>query len=51
MNKLIAVTLNELINENILDDQIKRECVKCNIRTYTVNFSKKPVKTTVEKIH
>ena len=42
--------LNEIINENILDDQVKWEYLKCNIRKYTVNLSKKLVKTQLKKI-
>ena len=32
MKKLISDILNELINENILDDQVKSEYLKYNIR-------------------
>ena len=41
MKKFISVTLNELFNANILDDQLKYEYLKYNIRKYTINFSKK----------
>ena len=41
MKKFISVTLNELFNANILDDQVKYEYLKYNIRKYTINFSKK----------
>ena len=41
MKKFISVTLNELFNANILDDQVKHEYLKYNIRKYTINFSKK----------
>ena len=41
MKKFISVTLNELFNANILDDQVKYEYLKYNIRKYTINFCKK----------
>ena len=44
MKKCISDTLNELFNENILDDQIKWEYFKNNIRKYTINFSKQLAK-------
>ena len=44
MKKLILDTLNELLNVNILDDQVKWEYLKCNIKRYTINFSKKLAK-------
>ena len=37
MEKLVSDTLNE---ESILDDQVKYECLKYNIRKYTVSLSK-----------
>ena len=46
----ISDTLNEFFNENILDDHVKSEYLKCNIRKYTINFSKKSAKSTNEKI-
>ena len=49
MKKYISDTLNELFNENILDDQIKWEYFKYNIRNYTSNFSKKLSKNTNKK--
>ena len=50
MKKLIWDTLNELFNENILDDQVKWEHLKYNIRKYTFNISKKLGKNTNTKI-
>ena len=50
MKKFISDTLNELFNENILDDQVKWEYLKYNIRKYTINFSKKLAKNTNKKI-
>ena len=50
MKKIISDTLNELFNENILDDQVKWEYFKYNIRKYTINFSKKLAKNTNKKI-
>ena len=49
MKKYISDTLNELFNENILDDQIKWEYFKYNIRNYAINFSKKITKNTNKK--
>ena len=46
----ISDTLNEFFNENILDDHVKSEYLKYNIRKYTINFSKKSAKSTNEKI-
>ena len=46
MKKIILDTLNELFNENILDDQVKWEYLKYNIRKYTIKFSKKLAKNT-----
>ena len=50
MQKLILDTLNELLNENILDVLVKGKCLKCNIRKYTINFSKKVEKRASKKI-
>ena len=50
MKKFFSDTLNELFNENILDDQVKWEYLKYNIRKYTINFSKKLAKNTNKKI-
>ena len=50
MKKFVSVTLNELFNENILNDQVKWEYLKYNIRKYTINFSKKLAKNTNKKI-
>ena len=50
MKKFISDTLNELFSENILDDQVKWEYLKYNIRKYTINFSKKLAKSTNKKI-
>ena len=49
MKKSISDTLNELFNENILDDQVKWEYLKCDIRKYTINFSEKLAKTPTKK--
>ena len=46
MKKFILDTLNELFNENILDDQVKWEYLKYNIRKYTIKFSKELAKST-----
>ena len=45
MKKFISDTLNELFNENVLDDQVKWEYLKYNIRKYTINFLKSQQKT------
>ena len=50
MKKFISDTLNELINENISDDQVKWEYLKYNIRKYTMNFFKKLAKNTNKKV-
>ena len=50
MKKFISDALNELFNENILDDQVKWEYLKYNVRNYTINFSKKLAKNTNKKI-
>ena len=50
MKKFISDTFNELFNENILDDQVKLEYLKYNIRKYTINFSEKLAKDTNKKI-
>ena len=50
MKKFIPDTLNELFNEKVLDDQVKSEYLKYNIRKYTINFSKKTAKNTNKKI-
>ena len=50
MKKNILDTLNELFNENILDDQVKWEYLKHNIRKYTINFSKELAKNTNKTI-
>ena len=44
MKKFILDTLNELFTENILDDQVKWEYLKYNIRNYTIRFSKELAK-------
>ena len=46
MKKFILDTLNELFSENILDVQVKWEYLKCNIRKYTIKFSKELAKNT-----
>ena len=51
MKKFISDPLNELFNENILDDQVKWEYLKYNIRKYTINFSKKLAKNTNKNIN
>ena len=40
IEKFILDTLNELFNENILDDQVKWEYLKYNIRKYIIHFLK-----------
>ena len=50
MKKFISDTFNELFNENILDDQVKLEYLKYNIRKYTINFSEKLAKDANKKI-
>ena len=50
MKKFILDTLSERFNENILDDQVKWEYLKYNIRKYTINFSEKLAKNTNKKI-
>ena len=49
MKKFISDTLTELFNENIMDDQVKWEYLKYNIRKCTINFSGKPAKNTNKK--
>ena len=51
MKKIILDTLNELFTENILDDQVKWEYLKYNIRKYTIKFSKELAKNTNKTIH
>ena len=46
MKKFILDTLNEPFNENILDDQVIWEYLKCNIRKYTITLSKELAKIT-----
>ena len=46
MKKFILDTLNKLFNENILDDQVKWEYLKYNIRKYNIKFSKNLSKNT-----
>ena len=50
IRKLILDTLNELFNEHILDDQVKWEYSKSNIRKYIINFSKNLAKNANKKI-
>ena len=51
MKKLVSDILNDvLFNENILDDQVKWEYLKYNIRKYTINFSKTLAKNTNKQI-
>ena len=50
IKKFISDTLNKLFNENVLDDQVRWGCLKCNIRKYTNNFSKKLAKNRNKKI-
>ena len=50
MKKFISDTLNHLFNENVLDDQVKSEYLKYNIRKYTIIFSKTLAKNTHTKI-
>ena len=46
MKKVFLDTLNEVFIENILDDQVKWEYLKNNIRKYNIKFSKKLAKNT-----
>ena len=46
MKKVFLDTLNEVFIENILDDQVKWEYLKNNIRKYNIIFSKKLAKNT-----
>ena len=46
MKKSISDILNELFHKTILDDQVKWEYLKYNIRKYTINFSKELAKIT-----
>ena len=48
--KNILDTLNEVFNEKILDDQVKWEYLKYNIRKYTIKFSKELAKNTNKTI-
>ena len=48
--KIILDTLNELISESTLDDQVKWQYLKYNIRKHTITFSKDPAKTTNKAI-
>ena len=48
--KIISDTLNKLFNENVLDDQVKWEYLKYNIRKHTISFSKKLPKNTNKEI-
>ena len=50
IKKIILYTLNQLFNENILDDQVKWEYLKCNIRKCTIKFSKELAKNTNKTI-
>ena len=50
MKKFILDTLNEPFTENILDDQVKWEYLKYNIRKYTIKFSKELAKNTNKTI-
>ena len=50
MKKIILDTLNELISESTLDDQVKWQYLKYNIRKYTITFSKDLAKTTNKTI-
>ena len=46
MKKVFLDTLNEVFIENILDDQVKWDYLKNNIRKYNIKFSKKLAKNT-----
>ena len=50
MKNIILDTLNELFTGNILDDQVKWEYLKCNIRKYTIKFSEELAKNTNKTI-
>ena len=42
--QFVLDTLNELLNENILDNQVIWEYLKYNIRKFTIKFSKELTK-------
>ena len=46
IKKFILNTLNELFNESILDDQVKWEYLKYNVRKYAIKFSKRLAENT-----
>ena len=46
MKKIILNALNELFTKKILDDQVKWEHLKYNIRKYTNKFSEELAKNT-----
>ena len=50
MKKNILDTLNELFNKNILEDQVKWQYLKYNIRKYIIKFSKELAKNTNKTI-
>ena len=49
MKKKLLDILNELFNENILDNQVKWEYLKYDIRKHTIKFSEKLAKNTNKK--
>ena len=48
MKKFILDNLNEISNGNILDDQVKWQYVKYNVRKYIIKFSKELAKTQIK---
>ena len=48
MKKFILDNLNEIFNGNILDDQVKWQYVKYNVRKYIIKFSKELAKTQIK---
>ena len=48
MKKFILDNLNEIFNGNILDDQVKWQYVKYNVRKYIIKFSKERAKTQIK---
>ena len=50
MKKIVLDSLNKFFNENIVDDQLRWEYLKYDIRKHTINFSKIIAKNTNNKI-
>ena len=49
MKKIVSDILNELFNDNILDDQVKWEYLKYNIRNTLSTFLKNQQKTQIKE--